>query len=210
MSLLTRAAIFGVALLLGTQLSARPTCTSEIGSAAAKKLVDRCRNISPATHPPCNAANPCALIRDEINRSEVYAAQSDDIAAIRELRAQNNRALAAHDLDATMRIVGDDFVLVGGNSGIDRSRDDDRKAWAEEFARPGHDRYVRTPGKIEVGARKGAWRAAEAGTWEGIDHLPAGESRPFGSYFVHWSKATGEWKVVSETYVTLGCRGPGC
>ena len=137
-------------------------------------------------------------------------AQARDIAAIRALREQNNRALAAHDLDATMQIVGKNFVLVGGNSGIDRSREDDRKAWAEEFAVPGHDRYVRTPAKIEVGERKGVWRAAESGTWEGIDHFAAGESRPYGSYFVHWSKATGEWKVVSETYVTLGCRGPGC
>ncbi len=133
-----------------------------------------------------------------------------DIATLRTLRAQNNRALAAHDLDATMRIVGKDFVLVGGSSGIDRSRDDDRKAWVEEYARPGFDRYIRTPARIEVGERKGVLRAAELGKWEGIDHLPAGESRPYGSYFVHWSKATGEWKVVSETYVTLGCHGRGC
>lgn len=133
-----------------------------------------------------------------------------EIATLRSLRAQNNRAIAAHDLDTTMRIVGEDFVLVGGNSGIDRSRADDRKGWAEEFARPGHDRYVRTPARFEVGARKGVLRAAELGTWQGIDHLPAGDSRPFGSYFVHWSKATGEWKTVAETYVTLGCHGRGC
>ena len=139
--------------------------------------------------------------------STVYARE---IASLRTLRAQDNRALAAHDLDATMRIVGKDFVLVGGNSGIDRSRDDDRKAWAEEFARPGFDRYIRTPARIEVGERKGVLRAAELGKWEGINHLAAGESRPYGSYFVHWSKATGEWKMVSETYVTLGCHGRGC
>jgi ketosteroid isomerase-like protein/quercetin dioxygenase-like cupin family protein len=136
--------------------------------------------------------------------------QASDIAAIRALREQNNRALAAHDLEGAMQIVGKDFVLVGGNSGIDRSREEDRKAWAEEFAVPGHDRYVRTPARIEVGQRKGVWRAAESDTWEGIDHFAAGDSRPWGSYFVHWSKATGEWKVVAETYVTLGCRGPGC
>lgn len=133
-----------------------------------------------------------------------------EISSLRSLRAQNNRAIAAHDLDATMRIVGEDSVLVGGNSGIDRSRDDNRKGWAEEFARPGHDRYIRTPTRFEVGARKGVLRAAELGTWQGIDHLATGDSRPYGSYFVHWSKATGEWKVVAETYVTLGCRGRGC
>ena len=44
-------------------------CRSEIGEAAATRLVQRCRNVSPATHPPCNAANPCDLIQGEIDRS---------------------------------------------------------------------------------------------------------------------------------------------
>ena len=43
-------------------------CRAEIGAAKAQQLVDQCVNISPATHPPCNADNPCALIRDEIAR----------------------------------------------------------------------------------------------------------------------------------------------
>ena len=60
------------------------------------------------------------------------------------------------------------------------------------------------------GERKGVVRAAEHGRWVGIHHKPAGIARPYGSYFVHWSKATGHWRVVSEAYVTLGCRGPGC
>ncbi|WP_343237380.1 hypothetical protein [Xanthomonas sp. D-109] len=31
--------------------------------------MDTCRAVSPATHPPCNAANSCAMIDDEIARS---------------------------------------------------------------------------------------------------------------------------------------------
>lgn len=126
------------------------------------------------------------------------------------LRANDNRALAAHDLEATMAIVAENYVITDGDSSIDRSAADDRRSWREEFARPGHDRYVRTPGLVEVGERKGVLRAAESGTWLGIDHKAAGESRPFGRYFVHWSKASGRWLVVSEIYVTLGCNGPGC
>ena len=42
----------------------------EIGTKAAKKLVQRCLNVSPATHPPCNAHNTCDVIRKEISRSE--------------------------------------------------------------------------------------------------------------------------------------------
>ena len=126
------------------------------------------------------------------------------------LRTQNNRAIAAHDLDATMRIVADDYVSIGGSSGIERSKAEARKGWAEEFATEGFVRYVRAPKQVEIGERKGVLRAAELGQWEGIDRKPAGVSRPFGRYFVHWSKATGQWKTVSETYVTLGCRGSGC
>ena len=45
------------------------SCLAEIGQAAADRLVARCVAVSPATRPPCNVANPCALIQDEIDRS---------------------------------------------------------------------------------------------------------------------------------------------
>ena len=143
----------------------------------------------------------------QLQAAPTYAIERTTILA---LRAENNRAIAAHDLNGTMRIVADDYVMTGGNSGIERSPAENRKGWADEFATAGHDRYVRKTTQIEVGERKGVLRAAELGKWEGIDHKSAGVSRPFGRYFVHWSKATGQWRVVSETYVTLGCRGPGC
>ena len=44
------------------------SCLAEIGRHKAQTLVDQCLMVSPATHPPCNAANPCALILDEIMR----------------------------------------------------------------------------------------------------------------------------------------------
>jgi hypothetical protein len=50
--------------------SAEPlSCAADIGAAAAAKRVAVCRNVSPATRPPCNAANSCAMIEDEIARS---------------------------------------------------------------------------------------------------------------------------------------------
>lgn len=136
--------------------------------------------------------------------------RADEKKTILALRAQNNRAIAAHDLDGTMRIVADNYVLVGGSSGIERSQTETRKGWTEEFATEGFDRYRRTPTQVEVGEHKGVLRAAELGRWEGFNRKAAGVSRPFGRYFVHWSKVTGNWRVVSETYVTLGCRGRGC
>jgi hypothetical protein len=52
-----------------TASTAPLSCAADIGSAAAAKRVAICRNVSPATHPPCNAANSCAMIEDEIARS---------------------------------------------------------------------------------------------------------------------------------------------
>jgi hypothetical protein len=45
------------------------SCAAEIGAVAAARRVAICRDVSPATHPPCNAVNSCALIDDEIARS---------------------------------------------------------------------------------------------------------------------------------------------
>jgi hypothetical protein len=45
-----------------------PSCLQGVGAKRANQLVDECMQVSPATHPPCNAQNPCALITDEIRR----------------------------------------------------------------------------------------------------------------------------------------------
>ncbi|WP_254703118.1 MULTISPECIES: hypothetical protein [Sphingomonas] len=45
------------------------SCSAERGEAAAQRLVKICTSVSPATHPPCNMANSCAIIEDEIARS---------------------------------------------------------------------------------------------------------------------------------------------
>lgn len=48
-------------------------CAGEIGQDKADRLVKRCIAVSPATRPPCNALNPCELIRGEIERAcEMY------------------------------------------------------------------------------------------------------------------------------------------
>ena len=49
--------------------TAQRSCSTEIGAAAAASRVAVCRNVSPATHPPCNAVNSCAMIEHEIARS---------------------------------------------------------------------------------------------------------------------------------------------
>jgi hypothetical protein len=62
-------AMVGTAMLFGaSSLAFAASCKAELGAAKAATLVNRCTEVSPATHPPCNDANPCALIIGEIKR----------------------------------------------------------------------------------------------------------------------------------------------
>ncbi len=44
------------------------TCLNAVGVERSRQLVNECLQVSPATHPPCNAQNACSLIVDEIKR----------------------------------------------------------------------------------------------------------------------------------------------
>jgi hypothetical protein len=44
------------------------SCLRAVGPEHSKQMVDQCLQVSPATHPPCNAQNSCSLIVDEIRR----------------------------------------------------------------------------------------------------------------------------------------------
>jgi hypothetical protein len=47
---------------------AEGSCRGEAGARQADIYVRQCRDVSPATHPPCSAQNPCALVVAEIKR----------------------------------------------------------------------------------------------------------------------------------------------
>src|SRR5262249_3917544 len=60
--------LIAIVALLIAGASAQASCTSEVGAAKANEYVRHCRDVSPATRPPCNAANACSLILAEIRR----------------------------------------------------------------------------------------------------------------------------------------------
>jgi len=60
--------VLALSLTLLTAAAAHATCTAEVGAARANEYVRHCRDVSPATRPPCNAANACKLLLDEIRR----------------------------------------------------------------------------------------------------------------------------------------------
>ncbi len=47
---------------------AETSCLMTAGAKRSAILVNECLQVSPATHPPCNAGNACSLIVDEIRR----------------------------------------------------------------------------------------------------------------------------------------------
>jgi hypothetical protein len=48
--------------------STKGTCLNAVGIERSRQLVNECLQVSPTTHPPCNAQNACSLIVDEIKR----------------------------------------------------------------------------------------------------------------------------------------------
>jgi hypothetical protein len=49
-------------------LSTKGSCLNAVGVERSRQLVNECLQVSPATHPPCNAQNACSMIVDEIKR----------------------------------------------------------------------------------------------------------------------------------------------
>jgi hypothetical protein len=49
-------------------ISTTGTCLNAVGIERSRQLVNECIQVSPATHPPCNAQNACSLIVNEIKR----------------------------------------------------------------------------------------------------------------------------------------------
>lgn len=129
-------------------------CSVSIGAAKAARMVKACLAVSPATHPPCNAANSCAMIEDEIARGcallgddakgepACTPAPASGAAAAAAVRRYYD-AIAAGDFDTAYGTWGDD----GRNS------NKSFEAFRAGFA---HTRAVRVtpgqPGEVEGGA----------------------------------------------------------
>lgn len=58
-----------VSLLATFQANAADkSCAEAIGAKRSAMLVEQCTTVSPATRPPCNAANSCEMINSEVQR----------------------------------------------------------------------------------------------------------------------------------------------
>jgi hypothetical protein len=62
------AALAGGLLLPLATAWAVQSCRESAGAEQADRYVQQCTKVSPATHPPCNAQNPCDEILAEVYR----------------------------------------------------------------------------------------------------------------------------------------------
>jgi len=66
-----------MSIALAPSFAFAQTCNDEVGAEFGAVYVEQCIDISPATHPPCNAENSCALIRNEIARGCAMIAKNE-------------------------------------------------------------------------------------------------------------------------------------
>lgn len=122
---------------------------------------------------------------------------------IRSLRQAHNQALAAYDVDGVVHLAAEDFVMIlGGGGQLVQGRAAYRDFVAAAFADPDRMLFVRSPDRIDVGISNACPVAAETGRWVGTGKN-GNKSRIAGRYLVHWSRRTGAWRIVSETYVSV-------
>jgi uncharacterized protein (TIGR02246 family) len=129
----------------------------------------------------------------------------DDEQAIRLLRADFNRAIAAHDASALPKFWREDVHVTTGAGRQLQGRDAVRAAFEAIFADATFITYTRTSNGIELSAS--GVRAAESGHWLGQWKKADGTMEWRGTYMAMWRKEKGQWLVQSELFVSLKCSG---
>jgi ketosteroid isomerase-like protein len=117
--------------------------------------------------------------------------------AIRVRRKLTNKLIAAHDAARLRPFLAADVKLIVGDGDLILGAQAVIQAFASQFAEPGFVTYVRETEAVELDAA-GA-RAAERGRWTGRWK----DREMGGAYLAVWRRATGQWVIESELYVTL-------
>lgn len=136
------------------------------------------------------------------------AQASEDADSIRSLRTESNEAIAAHDVDAIISVLDDDYVISASNGDILQGRAENAASWTEHFADFPDVVYVRTPTEVTISEAFPV--AIETGTWVGSMTTGHGKLEKGGQYTAGWRKVEGVWKIRSELFVALYCHGVDC
>lgn len=146
-----------------------------------------------------------ALLLGKAQQADTQTDSRSEEAAVRAARTIQNRAIAAHDLDAIAAIWSIDYVGVSSANVRVLGRDGKREDFAKQFAARPDVVYVRTPTSITVNT---AWaQAGESGRWSGRWTAQDGTTNIGGIYFAKWRKEDGVWRILAETFVQTSCSG---
>lgn len=139
----------------------------------------------------------------------VAQAQSvDDVEIIRKARIASNEAISRHDIPSMRSFLADDYVIAISTGSISRSRAEHMEEFAAHFTEYPDVVYVRTPTEIRISEAYPL--AIERGTWTGSRTTSSGVIENGGEYTASWKRSEEGWKIYSEVYVALYCRGNAC
>ena len=147
-----------------------------------------------------------------ITLSQPVTAASEE-QGIRDAREAQNDAIRARDLDAIARHWEAGVQATAGTGVFVVGRDEYRLVFEEAFANLDEVVYTRIPDTIELstvdieGVERIAW---ESGTWTGSWASSRGPTQLLGVYSAMWRKRNNRWRIHSELFVALSCRGPEC
>ncbi len=133
----------------------------------------------------------------------VAGSSTEDTAAIRAARVRYNAAISSRDVTTLRTMFVDDFIGIAGSDGaVVRGGAAMVGYFATAFRNPGFIGFVRTPQVIEIADDRA--RAMERGHWLGRSKSETGEKRLTGEYLAVWVPMGQDWRLRSESFVTLG------
>jgi ketosteroid isomerase-like protein len=124
---------------------------------------------------------------------------------IRDERSAYNAAISAHDLSAIQSVLAPDYVVLPGLTGTPLSGNALLSLFADAFRDKTFITYVRSPDRIQPSSS--SKRIAETGHWAGTWNKPDGLMTVSGIYLAFWIPDGDGWKLINESFVTLGCDG---
>jgi ketosteroid isomerase-like protein len=131
--------------------------------------------------------------------------EQQEIGFLKQLREGSNQAIAEKDTTAMASFWTDDVHVISSRNAEVSGKEKLRHLFAKEFAAKKNLLYIRTPENIRVFSDWGM--ASEEGHWTGYWDEPDGKVEISGRYFAKWHRLKEGWKIRSEVFVPLTCKG---
>ncbi|MCL6257676.1 nuclear transport factor 2 family protein [Aquiflexum sp. TKW24L] len=125
-------------------------------------------------------------------------AQEAEVAQILAQREASTQALQAFDADLNATYSTEDAFITTG-LGVLISGKEEQEIYLKSLKGP-RMYWIRTPDEVIVNSK--TMLAWETGTWKGY-HENSEEPVVKGKYSAQWTKASGNWLIRSQLFVTL-------